>query len=137
MSNFDLRKFLAENKLTTNSRLNEENGKNIRSVFSIYGGQNGFSVSDMPDFTQSLNKQGVADYIMDVYYEGDAEDFADWIDHVTYYDYDKQDYIYGNFSDEAFVIPLDEESGLLVIDKGIALTSSESKILQYYKDLAL
>ena len=141
MGNFDLRKFLTENKLTQASRLTEESSE-ARGVYYIDGGQSGFRINKLPDFQQSLNKQGVADYVMDVYFGDEEEEdrielFDEWIDHVTYYNYDKQDYIYGNFTDEAFVVPLDEESGLLVIDKKIALTASKGTLLSYYRDLAL
>ena len=137
MDNFNLKKFLTENKLTTNSRVVEERGGNLYSVFEINGGMRGYIIEPLPDFTQSLSKEGVADYVMDVYYKGDRDGFEEWIDNTSEYDYDKQDYIYGNFTDEAFVIPLDEVTGLLVIEKGIAVTSDEEQLIDYYKDLAL
>jgi hypothetical protein len=141
MNNFDLKKFLVENKLTTSSRLAEESN-GARNVYNIIGDSSEFSIDEMPDFQQSLNKQGVADYVMDVYFGDEEEEdrielFDEWIDHVTYYNYDKQDYIYGNFTDEAFVIPLDETSGLLVVDKKIASTASRDTLLSYYRDIAL
>lgn len=137
MANFNLRKFLTENKLTTNSRLAEERGGTLYSVFEINGGFKGYTIEPLPDFTQSLTKEGVADYVMDVYYKGDSDDFEEWIEHTSEYDYDEQDYIYGNFTDEAFVVPLDEVTGLLVIEKGIAVTSEEEQLVKYYKDIAL